>query len=386
MLRLAGPYPERPADGITPTLSDAELLTLAVMSALLGSTSERRWLRYADSYLAGMSAVGQSGYNKRLRKASVLFIRVIRMLAMDTSLWSDDVWVVDSTPVECGRYRETARRSEAAGWAEYGYCASHSRYFWGLRLHLVCTLALLPVLFALASAKADEREILLDMLEAGRDVAEDHPGQVLIGDKNYFGRDFENDLTERELVLLRPARKGEARRAGQNLLKPLRQVIESVNWTFKGQLDLERPGGRTPEGIIARILARVLALTQRSTTKRPLSSLTQLIVTPLFSLVPDGSLLLLRQYGQAGLGKRAVAARPGQHLVRQGCDVVDRAAGAAAAFHRLACLHLGRRQPDVPVPAGQQHRRGAAGLGGDLSGCQPGSVALVHVPMLRDRT
>lgn len=255
--------PERPADGITPTLSDAELLTLAVMSALLGFTSERRWLRYADRYLAGMfpRRIGQSGYNKRLRKASVLFIRVIRMLAMDTSLWSDDVWVVDSTPVECGRSRETARRSDAAGWAEYGYCASHSRYFWGLRLHLVCTLAGLPVLFALAGAKADEREILLGMLEAGQDVAEDHPGQVLIGDKNYFGRDFENDLTERELVLLRPARKGEARRAGQNLLKPLRQVIESVNWTFKGQLDLERHGGRTPEGIIARILARVLALT-----------------------------------------------------------------------------------------------------------------------------
>jgi hypothetical protein len=183
------------------------------------------------------------------------------MLAMDTSLWSDDVWVVDSTPVECGRSRETARRSDAAGWAEYGYCASHSRYFWGLRLHLVCTLTGLPVLFALAGAKADERETLLDMLEAGKDVAADHPGQTLIGDKNYFGRHFEADLTERELTLLRPARKGEARRAGQHLLRPLRQVIESVNWTFKGQLDLERHGGRTPEGVIARVLARILALT-----------------------------------------------------------------------------------------------------------------------------
>ncbi len=50
-------------------------------------------------------------------------------------------------------------------------------------------------------------------------------------------------------------RKGEARRAGQHLLKPLRQVVESVNWTFKGQLGLERHGGRTPEGIIARVLA-----------------------------------------------------------------------------------------------------------------------------------
>jgi hypothetical protein len=255
--------PVRPATSTPLTLSDAELLAMAVMSALLGFTSERRWLRYADKELAGMfpRTIGQSGWNKRVRKAFFLFIRVIRMLAMDTSLWSDDVWVVDSTPVQCGCSRETVKRSDAAGWAEYGYCASHSRYFWGLRLHLVCTLTGLPVMFALAGAKADERETLLGMLEAARDVTAAHPGQVIIGDKSYFGRAFEAELTERELTLLRPVRKGEARRAGQNLFKPLRQVIESVNWTFKGQLDLERHGGKTPEGILARVLARVLALT-----------------------------------------------------------------------------------------------------------------------------
>ncbi len=174
-----GLAPDRPAGGIVPALSDAELLTMAVMSALLGFTSERRWLRYVTGNLAGMfpRRIGQSGYNKRMRKAFLLFLRVIRMLAMDTSLRSDDVWVVDSAPVECGRSRETARRSDAAGWAEYGYCASHSRYFWGLRLHLVCTLTGLPVLFALAGAKAGERETLLGMLEAGQDVVNDHPGR-----------------------------------------------------------------------------------------------------------------------------------------------------------------------------------------------------------------
>jgi hypothetical protein len=46
-----------------------------------------------------------------------------------------------------------------------------------------------------------------------------------------------------------------------HLIRPLRQVTESANWTFKGQLDLERHGGRTPGGIIARVLARILALT-----------------------------------------------------------------------------------------------------------------------------
>ena len=109
--------PARPEGSIPPTVSDAELLTMAVMSALLGFTSERRWLRYVTKDLAGMfpRRIGQSGYNKRIRKAFWLFIRVIRMLAMDTALWSDDVWIVDSTPVECGRSRETVRRSDVAG-------------------------------------------------------------------------------------------------------------------------------------------------------------------------------------------------------------------------------------------------------------------------------
>jgi hypothetical protein len=257
-----GLAPWRPKVGIKPTLSDAEVVTLAVMSMLLGHVSERRWLRYARAHLAGMFPYlpGQSGYNKRLRAVSGLVAHMIGMLARDTSLWSDDVWVVDSTPVECGRSRETAKRSDLAGWAEYGYCASHSRFFWGLRLHLLCTLGGLPVAFALTGAKADERTTLIGMLDADPHLVATHPHQTIIGDKHYYGRIFEQDLTDRDLQLLRPARKGEPERAGAHLFKPLRQTIESINQTLKGQLDLERHGGRTAEGVTIRVLAKILAL------------------------------------------------------------------------------------------------------------------------------
>jgi hypothetical protein len=255
--------PWRPKVGIAPSLTDAELVTLAVMQALLGHTSEARWLRYARKHLGHLFRYlpQQSGYNKRLRAAAELIKTVIRVLAADTTLWTDDVWVVDSTPVECGRSKQTVRRSALAGWAEYGYCASHSRYFWGLRLHLVCTLGGLPVGFALTGAKADERQTLLGIFTAEPALVADRPGQTLIGDKNYFGKDFERDLVEAGIELLRPARKGEDERPGARLFKPLRQTIESINQTFKGQLDLERHGGRTPAGVMVRVLQRVLALT-----------------------------------------------------------------------------------------------------------------------------
>jgi hypothetical protein len=252
--------PEGPAVGLSPQLSDAELVTLAVMQALLGFTSGARWVRHARAHLRHLFPYlpQQPGYNKRLRAARGLVRHCTRVLAASTSLWSDDVWVVDSTPVECARSRETVRRSELAGWAQYGYCASHSRWFWGLRLHLLCTLHGLPVGFALAGAKADERLVLLGILADGGLPAS--PGQVIIGDKGYYGRDFENELATAGLVLLRPARKGEPDPAGRQYFKPLRQVIESVNETLKGQLDLERHGGRTVDGVTVRILQRILAL------------------------------------------------------------------------------------------------------------------------------
>jgi Transposase DDE domain len=125
----------------------------------------------------------------------------------------------------------------------------------------VCTLHGLPVAFALTGAKADERQVLLDLLAIEPELVAARPGQVLIADKNYYGGEFERLLAGLDLRLLRPARKGEAERAGAGLFRPLRQLIESVNQTFKGQLDLERHGGRTPAGVAVRVLQRILALT-----------------------------------------------------------------------------------------------------------------------------
>lgn len=261
--------PARPKVGIAPQISDAELLTLAVMQALSGFTSEARWLRYARKHLTSMFPYlpKQPGYNKRLRKLADTMVWLVAELGSQTSIADDDLWLVDSTPVECGRSRETQRRSGLAGWAEYGYCASHSRFFWGLRLHMITTVHGLPLAWALTGAKADERAVLehlIDTTPALRQARERTSGgrrPIVIGDKNYFGKAFEAGIAAAGIELLRPARKNEKPRPGQQFFKPLRQVIESVFDTFKGQLDLERHGGKTPAGVCARVAQRVLALT-----------------------------------------------------------------------------------------------------------------------------
>jgi len=119
--------PARPKTGFVPRLSDAELVTLSVMQALLGYPSEARWLRFAGGRLRHLFPYLplQPGYNKRLRKLAATIGWLVAALGRETTLCSDDVWVVDSTPVECARSRETVNRSDLAGFAEYGYCASH---------------------------------------------------------------------------------------------------------------------------------------------------------------------------------------------------------------------------------------------------------------------
>lgn len=165
------------------------------------------------------------------------------------------------SPLGCGQSRETAKRSDLAGFAGYGYCASHSRHFWGLRLHLITTIHGLPVAYALTSPKTGEREILLDLFDTEPAVLTHPDGLILVVDKGYRDRELEAILAQRGVTMIRPAYKGEKARPGRGLLRAVRQTIESVNDTYKGQLDLEQHGGRTPDGVVVRVLQRILALT-----------------------------------------------------------------------------------------------------------------------------
>ncbi|GII58535.1 transposase [Planotetraspora thailandica] len=266
-----------PRFGRPPKLTDAELLTLAVAQVLLGIRSEARWLRFIPHHLPGAFPYlpGPSGYNKRLRAALPLLKQAIRALATDSDLWTDPVWVVDSTPVECGRSRATAQRSNLAGLAGYGYCASHSRFFWGLRLHLICTPAGLPITWALANPKIDERQVLMAALDHDPGLTADRPNLLIIADKGYVSTELDAYLAERGVRLLRPSYRNRTPRAGEQYLKPIRQLIESVNDTLKGQLDLELHGGRTPLGVAVRVAQRILALTaaiwHNRTTGQPIT-------------------------------------------------------------------------------------------------------------------
>jgi len=80
----------------------------------------------------------------------------------------------------------------------------------------------------------------------------------VIGDKGFAGKDFAREMAELKIAFVRPDRRDETRRHGN--LAPIRQRIESIINTAKSQLSLERHGGRTPAGVMARVAQRILAL------------------------------------------------------------------------------------------------------------------------------
>jgi len=86
---------------------------------LPGYASEARWARHAHARLGHLFRClsGQPGYTRRLRAAGALITALIQLPAADTSLRADDVWVADSTQVECAGPVRPPRRSDLAGWA-----------------------------------------------------------------------------------------------------------------------------------------------------------------------------------------------------------------------------------------------------------------------------
>ena len=207
-LGLARSGPGRP-----PEVTDAELACLAVAQVLLRYDDERHWLRAAASRIGHLfpRLLGQSEYNQRLKNAAPLMEAALRWLSGQTPGSAEMLRLMDATPVPCGHSVITARRSDLAGWAGYGYCPSHSRWYWGSKVLLIVTCDGTVTGFALADPKLyGEREQARQMLEhqpANRPA----PGTAIVTDRGLSGEDTEAFFAgpDLRLTLIRPARKDE---------------------------------------------------------------------------------------------------------------------------------------------------------------------------------
>ena len=193
-------------------------------------------------------------------RTAPLMEAALRWLAEATPGSAEMLRLMDATPVPCGQSAVTAKRSDLYGWAGYGYCPSHSRWYWGARLLLICTCDGTVTGFGLANPKLfGEREQARQML-TDQPASRPAPGTAVVTGKGLSGQETEAFFASDDLglTLIRPARKDE--KAPRYFPNWLRQRVEAKIWTLKNQLGLERHGGRVPAGLWARIVQRLLAL------------------------------------------------------------------------------------------------------------------------------
>jgi Transposase DDE domain len=214
--------PERPGNARR-RVTDAEVVTLCVAQAVMGITSDRRFLAVARKRLLHLfpELPKQPGYHKRRRRLAETIDWLCGVFACESPGFYDDLVLLDSTPVECGRSVETARRSQLADACGYGYCRSHSRFFWGMRLHAVFAPDGTPRALSLQPADRPEREVALELLPRAL-----RGGEAVVCDKGYAGSEFEAAVGELGALVLRPARKDEPENGLH--LSSIRQRIESV--------------------------------------------------------------------------------------------------------------------------------------------------------------
>jgi hypothetical protein len=172
---------------------------------------------------------GQAGYNMRLRAAGHHLSLAIRHLAMAAPSWRDGVRLLDATALPCGASRETVKRSALWPHAGYGYDRSHSRWYWGFKLYLLCACDGMPISWCLASPRLGEREVAQVVLDDAARQQALAAGTIILADKGLVGAEFEGHVAGLGAWLVRPDRKDEPRRFGslgrlrrQGLLGPAR--------------------------------------------------------------------------------------------------------------------------------------------------------------------
>ena len=93
-------------------VTDAEIVTLCVAQAIMGIPSDERFLAVADRRLRHLfpDLPERSAYHKRRIRLSGSLEALIARFARESPGFVDDVLLVDSTPLECARSRETVKR------------------------------------------------------------------------------------------------------------------------------------------------------------------------------------------------------------------------------------------------------------------------------------
>ena len=247
--------------GTKPKFSDIEVIALSLTAECLSIDSENYlFSKLNKEYLNDFkNLISRRQYNDR-RKLLFGKTEDIRNAMAERLNKQADIFAIDSMPLEICKISREQRNKMGKESSHHspdkGYCASQKKYFYGYKLHSVCSAA--GVIQSLDLTKASVHDI-----HYLKDVKELFSNCIITGDKGYIGRQHQINLFETAAIQLEvPLRSNQKEQKPViRVLKKVRKRIETVFSQLCDQFMIQRNYAKSFTGFKSRILAKVAAFT-----------------------------------------------------------------------------------------------------------------------------
>jgi hypothetical protein len=238
-------------------MSDLEVIALSFTAEYMGVDSECQLFRVMHAELKVQ--IDRSVYNRR-RRALFAHVDVLRKRMAEKISLAPDYLIVDSMPLEVCKLSRSTRSSickeDYCSAPDKGFCASQHMYYYGYKLHAVCSLDGVIRSFDLSKASVHDIQYLKDVKELHRDC-------VLLGDRGYLSASCQLDLFEScRIVLEVPMRHNQYEyRPEIPVFRRCRKRIETLFSQLCDQFMIRRNYAKSFDGFKTRILAKIMTLT-----------------------------------------------------------------------------------------------------------------------------
>ena len=239
-------------------MTDLEVVALSLTAEFMSIDSENALFKQVNTYEIS-NLIERSQFNKRRRKL-FLFSEEIRTKLASFFLDFEDYFIVDSMPLEICKFSRHNRvkicKDEFETAPSKGFCASQNNWFYGYKLHGVCSIS--GIFHSLDITKAEVHDI--NFL---KNIKQQMSDCVILGDRGYLSETIQLDLFQSVNIKLEtPMRMNQKGYKKQPyIFRKSRKRIETLFSQLCDQFLIRRNYAKTFEGFKTRILAKITALT-----------------------------------------------------------------------------------------------------------------------------
>lgn len=245
-------------NGCPPTLSDSEVITIALVGELLGMDSEKAWYGLVRKNYRALfpQLLERSRFNRRRRDLWAVINLIRGALLPQLGVPFEPYRLIDSVPIPVCHYARAPRCQVFAGQAGFGFCAAKDEKFYGFKLHLLITPTGVVTDFVLAAADPHDSQLVWELVDGYWHL-------IVLGDKGYVGHQLAEDLkAQRDITLLALKRKNQRVQyppALAQVLKKTRRLIETVIGQLVEQFQVAKVRAKTLWGLMARLYTKLTA-------------------------------------------------------------------------------------------------------------------------------